>query len=236
MLKKWLARAIVAVGLGTFMLGGSSANAGFTLGDLLAGTYTGPNAGPTGFQITFDGLSFNFNPNQGGFYSPFATGGAVAPTAFQITVTPTIISGVDSLIFSSGWVAGAGQTVDSALGYTVTVLPGARPISDLHLDVTGTAIGTGFYIVSDSFPGTGLPTLGVSSITSSSAVLNLSPAVTFLDVHKDIFLSGGTAGLAALSIVTQGYSRPVPEPGSIALVLIGSCGAFGLLRRRKHNV
>jgi hypothetical protein len=230
MLKKWLARAILAVGLGTFTLGGSSAQAGFTLGDLIAGTYTGPTL--TGFDVFYNGLDFIFGP---GSYIG-TNGGSPPPTPFQITVTPVTVAGVDSLSFNSGWFAPTGTFNDTSISYEVKVLSGA-PITDLHLNVTGGTSGNGFYSVDDAFIGIGLPTLGVASTGPSSAVLLTAP-ITDLFVTKDIFLTGGTQvdSNARISVILQGYSRSVPEPGSIALVLIGGCGAFGLLRRRKHNV
>jgi len=229
MLKKWLARAVLAVGLGTVMLGGSSARAGFTLDDLINGTYTGPTL--TGHDVFYNGLDFIFGPN-----SYIGTnGGSAPPTAAQINVTPVTVNGVDSLSFNSGWFAPSGTFNDTSISYEVKVLSGPK-ITDLHLNVTGGTSGDGFYSVDDSFIGAGLPTLGVASSGSSSAVLLTSPQ-TDLFVTKDIFLSGGTQrdSNARISVILQGYSRGVPEPGSIALVLIGSCGAFGILRRRKHN-
>jgi hypothetical protein len=228
MLKKWMARAVLAVGLGTVMLGGSPAKAGFTLGDLIAGTYTGPTL--TGFDVFYHGLDFT------GFSYIGTPGGSNPPTPAQITVTPVTAAGVDTLSFNSGWFAPTGTFNDTSISYEVKVLSGP-PITDLHLNVTGGKNGDGFYSVDDAFIGAGLPTLGVSSSGPSSAVIFTAP-ITDLFVSKDIFLSGGTLpdSNARISVILQGYSRGVPEPGSIALVLIGGCGAFGLLRRRKHNV
>jgi len=237
MLKKWFARAVVALGLSAVMMSGSTAKAGFTLQDLINGTYSGPTT--TGHDVLLNGLDFVFNAN-----SYIATnGGSPPPAASAITVTGLSILGVDTLQFNGGWFAPNLTYNDTSIAYEVKVLSG-DPITDLHLSVTGGTSGSGYYSVDDTAQGATvggvqIPAFGVASDGSSSTVKFIDPT-TDIFVTKDIFLSGGTAadpGSARLSVIGQGYSRSgrhVPEPASFALVGLGML-ATGIVayRRRK---
>jgi hypothetical protein len=63
-----------------------------------------------------------------------------------------------------------------------------------------------------------------------------------VDVSKDIFVAGGTAGTASLSSVQNTFSqqasppRQVPMPGTVVLLGLGliALGAGAWRRHRKH--
>jgi hypothetical protein len=227
-------KGLLALGLAALTLvGPSTAKADFSLQALINGTYSGPTL--TGHDVFYHGLDFVFGPA-----SYIATGNG-SPPASAINVTPVTVGGIDSLSFNSGWLystvinGGAGFN-DTSISYTVNVLSGPA-ITDLHLNVNGGVVGSGTYVVTDSFPGAGLPTLIVAnSSPSSDDSIILAHPVTTLEVSKDILLAAGgvdNPGLAAISVILQGYSRTVPEPASMALLCMGGVGAVGMMRRRK---
>jgi len=248
MLKKWFARAIMALGLGTMMLGGSSAQAGFTVADLIAGTYGAANNQST---ITFDGLVFsNFS------YTGNSTGTGLAPTASQVTVLPVIISAGtnDEIEFTSaGWLTSGTGSVDSKVSYHVATTDGTL-ITDLHLFFNGSAIvagppGIAHTDVVDTFANSSTvelrnliltvyndPTLAPFNPKLTSDY-NLVTPVSSLNAQKDILLSSAGPAFTSISIIDQGYTRQgrhVPEPASFALVGLGMLATgFAAYRRRK---
>lgn len=173
-----------------------------------------------GFSCTLDGFTFsNFS------YSASASGGASAPDAAGVAVTP--ITGTETgLQFNAAWIVGSGQTEDAAIGYTVTC---PSCITDLVLTMTGAATGTGIGGVAEQAGA--LPSLGVSTGGPSSASETFAP-VSSLSVTKDIGVSGGANGTAHISVVDNLFSRTaIPEP-SLLLVCTGLLGLIPLARRR----
>jgi len=245
MLKKWFARAILALGLGTMMLGGSSAQAGFTIADLIAGTYTGAGASNGGTGITIDGMQFtNFS------YTPNVSGSGIAPPSTSVTVTAEsgTLGGTsyDGLRFNAGWFAGANSSVDTFIQYDVTVLSGPL-ISDLHLHFNGVSVGSGHSDVADTFSNSTdevnsklLYVYNDPSVIPSTRVVDSTTLVTPVDhltAGKDVLLYTGSNGFASISSINQDYtrqSRHVPEPASFALVGLGMLATgFAAYRRRK---
>jgi hypothetical protein len=255
MLKTWFARAIMALGLGTMMLGGSSAQAGFTLQDLINGTY-GPIGDATHNSITVgDKVFADFSLKNAGIGMPLAN---------AITVTPegSLVTNDIGLEFQGafGAIANGGAT-DDLIRYSVTVTDPTFKITDAHMFGNPNAAAGGSIVVVDSFslannnnPIPGEPQLNIhavfggSTVTSDSA--NFTTGYSKLFVSKDIaansqyvFTDPVTGvvtlrndGAPSMSFVDQRYSqtRHVPEPASFALVGLGliATGIVGYRRRK----
>jgi hypothetical protein len=261
MSKKWFARAIMALGVGTMMLGGSSARAGFTLADLIAGTY-GPVGDETHNTITVDDKIF-------GDFSLKTTGSSM-PAAAGINV-----SGIGSLLGNDIGLEFQGAfhaqpfsgSSDDLLRFSVTVTDPAYLITDAHMSGNPNAHTGGVISATDSFSTSALNTnpfntfdihsqqdvtgaiLGGDTVSSNSTVF-AGPGYTKLYVSKDILADSGyffldpitgiftqrSNGNPNMSYVDQQFSqtRHVPEPASFALVGLGLLGSgFVAYRRRK---
>jgi hypothetical protein len=173
-------------------------------------------------------------------YLSAADGGAFAPDANGVTVTPVTAGfGSDTgLVFTSIWAVGTNQAEDSSITYSVeTSNPGG--ITDVDLITVGGAAGEGIGTVAETSatgpislftefgPGTDIP---------SDTATVFVPADTTLSVTKDIGVSGGTApGGAHLSDVynlfSQGTTSTVPEP-SLLILCTGLLGLVPVLRRK----
>ena len=152
------------------------------------------------------------------------------PPASGVTVSPFSITGETGITFNAPFFAAAGTNVDYAISYTVTALSGS--ITNAYLSLTGGNFnGNGSVSVAENLFTTGgaLITTLEASLGSPVATATFLPATT-IEVQKDIFLNGGSAG-ATVSFVNQGYSTTaIPEPASMALLGIGLSGLFTLRR------
>ena len=118
-------------------------------------------------SCTLNGLTFS------GFgYSNPAFGGAIAPPASGVDVTP-VTSGFGSeigLLFTAPWLVTAGQAIDAAISFTVTCVPGC---TDAELITVGGASGGGAASVSEG--STAPPNLNLFSANSGSATATFAP-------------------------------------------------------------
>ena len=178
-------------------------------------------------------------------WSPTSTGGAAVILASDVEVNPIGPPPPSGFLFTFAGFAGANQTQDALLGYTVTA-HGAL-ITDASLTMFGAGfLGDGSVTIfedlcSDDFWSNGC---AHGTIFHLSTCLNSLcdqitdhidfPGEQFIDVRKDIELNGGTSGSAFLSGVQQLYSEgTTPEPGSIVLFGSAVLGLAGLLRRKR---
>lgn len=183
----------------------------------------------TGFSCSVGDLTFSdFS------YIPIASGGASAPDASGVAVTP-VIGPSDGLLFTAAWLVGVNQTEDSSISYDVsTTNPGG--IEDLELILVGGAVGTGIASAAETSvaPAESLFT-GVGSGTNVLTDSATFPPVGSLSLTKDIGVSGGTAGAAHVSGVTnlfsEGTSSTVPEP-SLLILCTGLMGLVPVARRK----
>jgi hypothetical protein len=169
-------------------------------------------------------------------------------TANDINVIPiTDIDGNYGFRLQSGFFAGANQFADYLITYRVTVTDPTKQIIDLHLLFNGSASGPGANTnVVETAQGTGgfIKQLivyhngGTNFDLSDVAEFPDSPR-SFLDVSKDIFLTGGSQGFAVISLIDQTFSQTgrrdgVPEPSTLALFGVGA-GTLGFLAWRRKS-
>jgi PEP-CTERM motif len=186
--------------------------------------------------------------------SNFMYSGTSNPPGFglpagSVAVSPITSPGNPGLQFSAGWFASTSSGIleeDSLLQYAVNVNPGGSLIKDVSLSIGGVAwAGTGDVTVNETVclgamlpacSGGQVKTLSVFDSSSGSQLFDsiTFPAVSEVDVEKDISIQAGTNGKASLSLVTNQFSE-VPEPGSIMLLGSGVLGLAGVLRRRMLN-
>jgi hypothetical protein len=192
----------------------------------------------TGATLQIDDKMFsNFT------YSSTGYGGATAIPASGVRVT-TIETAFDpGLQFQSSWSVSANQGLDSAIGFTVTVIPGGNAIKDVEASMSGyNAMPAGLVAVGETFAsgGTSLGSLGLLSdgTTIDSAAVTLLSTVMSLDVLKDISVNGnyiaGGGNFATVSIVRDQFSE-VPLPPSALLLGSGLLGLVGLGWRRRKS-
>jgi hypothetical protein len=190
-------------------------------------------------------------------YSPSQTGGAseVPASAFNYA-TISNVNDQWGFVFTFPLSAGANQTNDIALGYTVTVTSGAALIdSATDGPITGNITGTGAAAVGETYCLGGSTTVGCSagdlgvlgaSLPNSSLdrvsvpgenclLANGCPffRVSEIAFAKDLITSGGPDGTASLSILVNTVDQaPIPEPASLAILAASLLGmsAYRCLR------
>ncbi len=190
-----------------------------------------------------DKIFSNFN------YTSSAFGGALAVPSAGVTVDTvgpastgaTFVGTNIGLQFNAGWNALAGQTTDSAIGFTVTVLGGAIIIEDFGLaQVSGVLPnGSASVIENGCGPAPCTPSqLAVMTFDNGGSDTKRVSDTIFaplgsVEVTKDISVTGGTTGAAHLSIVQDTFSQ-VPEPMTVGL-LGGSLAMLGIARWRRSR-
>jgi hypothetical protein len=179
-------------------------------------------------------------------FSSSSSGGATLVQASTVAYKPLPTPNNPGVLFSFGFGAGIGQVQDETFGFTVTVPPGAAPITDIHLLMLGAAFtGTGSASIAESVCLGDLFVNGCAagkvvslSTFDNSTLVTLSDSITFapvtvVDVIKDLELTGGTDGTAVVSVMENQFSEDTtPESGTLALVGIGVICLGGFLRRR----
>ena len=126
---------------------------------------------------------------------------------------------------------------DIVFKYSVTVTDPTNSISDIHLDITGSAgfggLGTvGENVFVGGFGGTQVGSIQASIPGTQTSATNIVPSVTELWVQKDVIVSGGNAanGFASITVIDQTFSQ-VPEPSTMLLVGLGLLGMVAVKRK-----
>lgn len=206
---------------------------GGSLSTFLAGGYS--------CQIGNDIFS-NFN------YTSSAFGGALAVPAAGITVDTlgpvgtgaSLLNSSIGLQFNAGWNALAGQTTDSEIGFTVTVLSGAMTIEDFGLAQVSGVLPNGSASVVENGCGPApctpselaVMTFDYGGSNTQRVADTMFAPLGSVTVSKDISVTGGTTGSAHLSLVSDTFSQ-VPEPISMGL-MGGGLALLGLTRLRRR--
>lgn len=180
-------------------------------------------------------------------YVSSAFGGALAVPASGVTVDTVGPAGSGAslagssvgLEFNAGWNALAGQTSDSDIGFTVTLLGGAMTIEDFGLAQVSGVLPNGSATVVENGCGPAPCTpseLAVLTFDSGGSDTQRVADTMFaplgsVTVSKDISVTGGTTGAAHLSLVTDTFSQ-VPEPMSLGFIG-GGLALLGIVRLRR---
>jgi hypothetical protein len=126
---------------------------------------------------------------------------------------------------------------DIVFKYSATVTDPSNSISDIHLDITGSAGNGGLGTVGENvfvggFGGTQVGSIQASIPGTLTSATNIVPSVTELWVQKDVTVTGGNAanGFASITIIDQTFSQ-VPEPSTVLLVGLGLLGMVAVKRK-----
>jgi PEP-CTERM motif len=165
----------------------------------------------------------------------------------QITVTASFVNGIYFLKYTGNmsFVSASGpSSADLVLTYTVTALAGQISMIDQSYTGGGTS-GSAHVSIDETVSHDGIVygsshlEIGDMSDPPSEGTFNgdnldINPPQTSLDVAKDMNfgLSAANGGQVEISQVAQSFHQ-VPEPSTVAMLLIGSA-LFVCVRRRRR--
>ena len=213
-------RVLLVIGIVLLLLpAGIAYSLEMTLADLVA-------LGSEGYQVQ-DKLFYDFS------YSSSGSGGATAIPADGVGVTPIDIPLNPGWLFQAPWTAGPGQTLDSLISYSVRVLDGGPPITDISARMQGFGhVNQGIVVVAETGPVDLTLSDSSSGTTFSQEAVLGQPTFGPITVFKDISVNGND-GLATVSAVYNQFSETaVPEPASMLLLGSGLVGIAPFIRRK----
>jgi hypothetical protein len=168
----------------------------------------------------------------------FLASGLTSFDPSQIVVTASFSGGVYYLTWSGNMslVSGGTETADLLLGYTVTATNGL--ISEVDQSYTGSAQPSGgaFLAIDETIRDINGNVVGTSHVdgTKLTDIAGINPPQSTLNVTKDIGFGIVDGGFVTISQVSQSF-RQVPEPGTAAMLIVGSTMlGVAAFRRRKR--
>jgi hypothetical protein len=174
------------------------------------------------------------------------------PSASNILVTPSNNPADPGLDFSSAWTAaGAGNGMDSTIGYLVATVSGAAAIDEAVLGITDTISSSPVFIFSSETlcvgstlapgqcPAADIVNLYIQTSTSGSQQTSASfGPVSELAITNDIFIEAkGANGSGNISDNPNNLpTLSTPEPGTPWLSLAGLLMLWSLARVGAHRL
>jgi hypothetical protein len=220
-MKPLIAAALLSLAMAA---GCGAANAGACVTGTLASYEALGATGCTIGNMTF----FDFS------WTHTATNGAGAPSdTIEIAKPHGFGFDFDGLLYATG----PGTQADAILQYTVKTTDGANTIDKATLIADGT--GTANDIVHEALCAGGLLTACPAGgnhkldVTGNGVADSVSfPGVNEVDVWKDISTIGSSSATETLSSVTNVVDQPVPEPTSLAILVVSLLGLVAFARFR----
>ncbi len=168
-------------------------------------------------------------------FTDFTIGGDFL--ASQVNVTPIQLGGNYGIQYSGAFVS-SGSPETLTLGYQVNVTNSLNLISAANMLFNGNVVGTTgqVQVTEQVFTNNNLFAGQVFVFaTSSNSVLSASlpivPPQSFLTLSNSVFLTAQLPAFGTISTIDQTFTQ-VPEPGTMALALVGITGLCALRRRR----
>ncbi len=153
----------------------------------------------------------------------------------QIRVTASYANGTYFLTWDGNMslVSGVTTTSDLLLGYTVTATDGAIDQLDASYTGSGQPSGNTFIAYDETVRNSQGVVLGTIHLDANnkSAILDINPAQTSLNITKDIGYGILNSGFISISEISQSVHQVVPEPASFVLLGLGAA-ALAFVRRR----